>query len=95
MAADNLSGWLAGMRVLVRKKRPHPSAQLRFTGCDGHGLTAFATNTSTGQLADLELRHRQRARCEDRIRTRTPADTPQCGELRDGRPHQPGELRDR
>ena len=31
-------------------------------------ITAFATNTRKGQLADLELRHRRRARCEDRIR---------------------------
>jgi len=31
-------------------------------------LTAFVTNTRGGQLADLELRHRRRARCEDRIR---------------------------
>ena len=31
-------------------------------------ITAFATNTTRGQLADLELRHRRRARCEDRIR---------------------------
>lgn len=37
-------------------------------GTDGHRFTAFATDTSKGQLADLELRHRQRARCEDRIR---------------------------
>ena len=35
---------------------------------DGYRLTAFATNTTTGQLADLEIRHRRRARCEDRIR---------------------------
>jgi predicted nuclease of restriction endonuclease-like RecB superfamily len=28
----------------------------------------FATNTKGGRLADLELRHRRRARCEDRIR---------------------------
>lgn len=35
-------------------------------------ITAFATNTRPGgpgtQLPDLELRHRRRARCEDRIR---------------------------
>ena len=31
-------------------------------------MTAFATNTTQGQLAVLELRHRHRARCEDRIR---------------------------
>ena len=35
---------------------------------DGLRLTAFATNTIRGQLPDLELRHRRRARCEDRIR---------------------------
>jgi hypothetical protein len=63
-----LKGWPKGMRVLVRAERPHPGAQLRFTDLYGNRLTAFATNTSTGQHADLELRHRQRARCEDRIR---------------------------
>src|SRR5674476_829766 len=68
----DLTGWPAGMRVIVRKERPHPGAQLRITDVDGHRVTAFATNTTTGgpgrQLPDLELRHRRRARCEDRIR---------------------------
>lgn len=64
----DLAGWPPGMRVIVRAERPHPGAQLRFTDRDGLRLTAFATNTSRGQLADLELRHRRRARCEDRIR---------------------------
>ena len=64
----DLSAWPKGMRVIVRKERPHPGAQLRFTDIDGHRFTAFATNTKGGQLADLELRHRRRARCEDRIR---------------------------
>jgi hypothetical protein len=64
----DLSGWPEGMRVIVRKERPHPGAQLRITDADGHRITAFATNTARGQLADLELRHRRRARCEDRIR---------------------------
>jgi hypothetical protein len=54
--------------VIVRKERPHPGAQLRFTDIGGHRVTAFATDTKAGQLADLELRHRRRARCEDRIR---------------------------
>jgi len=63
-----LTGWPAGMRVIVRKERPHPGAQLRFTDIGGHRFTCFATSTRTGQLADLELRHRRRARCEDRIR---------------------------
>ena len=68
----SLTGWPAGMRVIVRKERPHPGAQLRLTDPDGHRYTAFATNTRPGgphrQLADLELRHRRRARAEDRIR---------------------------
>jgi hypothetical protein len=64
----DLAKWPAGMRVIVRKERPHPGAQLRFTDIDGHRFTAFATGTKGGQLADLELRHRRRARCEDRIR---------------------------
>jgi hypothetical protein len=64
----NLSGWPKGMRVIARKERPHPGAQLRLTDVDGHRITAFATNTEGGQLPDLELRHRRRARAEDRIR---------------------------
>jgi hypothetical protein len=64
----DLTEWPPGMRVIVRAERPHPGTQLRFTDRDGLRLTAFATNTPRGQLADLELRHRRRARCEDRIR---------------------------
>ncbi|MFE3280294.1 IS1380 family transposase [Nocardia sp. NPDC059239] len=63
-----LSTWPEGMRLIVRKERPHPGAQLRFTDVEGLRLTAFVTNTRRGQLPDLELRHRRRARCEDRIR---------------------------
>src|SRR6266540_1645396 len=64
----DLRSWPKGMRVIVRKERPHPGAQLRLTDADGMRVTAFTTNTVRGQLADLELRHRRRARCEDRIR---------------------------
>lgn len=64
----DLSGWPPGMRLIVRKERPHPGAQLRITDLDGMRITAFVTNTRRGQLADLELRHRRRARAEDRIR---------------------------
>jgi hypothetical protein len=66
--AFDLSGWPPGMRLIVRKERPHPGAQLRITDVDGMRITAFVTNTTRGQLADLELRHRRRARAEDRIR---------------------------
>lgn len=64
----DLTSWPTGMRLIVRKERPHPGAQLRITDLDGMRITAFVTNTTRGQLADLELRHRRRARCEDRIR---------------------------
>jgi hypothetical protein len=64
----DLSGWPPGMRLIARRERPHPGAQLRITDLDGHRITAFVTNTTKGQLADLELRHRRRARAEDRIR---------------------------
>lgn len=66
--ALDLNSWPKGMRVIVRRERPHPGAQLRFTDVDGYRLTAFATNTKGGQLAGLEVRHRSRAQCEDRIR---------------------------
>jgi hypothetical protein len=56
------------MRLIVRKERPNPGAQLRFTDVDGNRITCFATNTVDVPIAELELRHRQRVRCEDRIR---------------------------
>ncbi len=68
ITGDCLKGWPKGMRLIVRKERPHPGAQLRITDADGLRLTCFATNTSDMAIAALELRHRQRARAEDRIR---------------------------
>ncbi|ALO97941.1 MULTISPECIES: IS1380 family transposase [Streptomyces] len=65
---DCLKGWPKGMRLIVRRERPHPGAQLRFTDADGMRLTCFATNTQHTPIAELELRHRERARAEDRIR---------------------------
>ena len=64
----DLTAWPKGMRVIMRRELPHQGAQLRFEDVGGYRLTAFATNTKVGQLADLEVRHRLRARCEDRIR---------------------------
>lgn len=68
LAGDVLGGWPNGMRLIVRKERPHPGAQLRLTDADGMRLTCFATNTADRPIAELELRHRLRARAEDRIR---------------------------
>ena len=39
LAGDCLNGWPKGMRLIVRKERPHPGAQLRFTDADGMRLT--------------------------------------------------------
>src|SRR6266516_1090932 len=68
----DLSAWPEGSRLILRKERPHPGAQLTFTDVDGHRVTAFLTDTPRGvipcQVAGLELRHRQHARVEDRIR---------------------------
>ena len=64
-----MAKWPAGMRVIVRRERPHPGAQLSlFEEHDGWRYQAFITNTSTGQVAFLEARHRAHARVEDRIR---------------------------
>jgi hypothetical protein len=65
----DLSGWPDGIRVIVRREKPHPGAQLSlFEHSDGWRYQAFATNTTTGQLPFLEARHRAHARVEDRIR---------------------------
>lgn len=65
----DLSGWPDAMRIIVRRERPHPGAQLSlFEEADGWRYQAIATNTKDGRLAFLEARHRAHARVEDRIR---------------------------
>jgi hypothetical protein len=64
----DLSAWPTGSRVIVRRERPHPGAQLSFTDHDGHRFQAILTDQSDPDIAVLEWRHRQRARIEDRIR---------------------------
>jgi hypothetical protein len=64
----DLHTWPEGTRVICRREDAHPGAQLRFTDHDGHRFQVFLTDQPDGDLARLELRHRQRARVEDRIR---------------------------
>jgi hypothetical protein len=62
------AGWPAGTRAICRRERPHPGAQLTFTDADGWRFQVFITDQPDPDLARLELRHRQHARVEDRIR---------------------------
>ncbi len=68
LAGDLLAGRPKDMRLIVRKERPHPGAQLRLTDADGMRLTCFATNTADRPIPELQLRHRLRVRAEDRSR---------------------------
>ena len=57
------------MRVIARRERPHPGAQLSlFDTHAGWRHTCFITNTKGDDIAALELRHRGHARVEDRVR---------------------------
>ena len=64
----DLSTWPDGSRLIVRRERPHPGAQLSFTDHDGYRFQAILTDQTDPDIAVLERRHRQRARVEDRIR---------------------------
>ena len=55
-------------RAICRREDPHPGAQLSFSDADGHRFQVFITDQPDPDLATLELRHRRRARVEDRIR---------------------------
>jgi Transposase DDE domain group 1 len=68
-AKVNLSDWPAGTRLICRRERPHPGAQLSFTDLDGHRFQCFITDQDDNDIAALELLHRQHARVEDRIKT--------------------------
>jgi hypothetical protein len=63
-----LAGWPQGTRAICRREDPHPGAQLSFTDVDGHRFQVFITDQPDPDITTLELRHRHRARVEDRIR---------------------------
>jgi thioesterase domain-containing protein len=67
----DLTGHPDGTRIIVRRERPHPGAQLSLFDLDeGMRHQAFLTDTPAGggSLQYLEVRHRGHARVEDRIR---------------------------
>jgi hypothetical protein len=64
----SLDAWPEGSRLIVRRERPHPGAQLSFTDVDGHRFQCFITDQDGDELAALEVRHRAHAIVEDRVR---------------------------
>jgi hypothetical protein len=67
-----LAGFPAGTRLICRRERPHPGAQLSlFDTIAGMRHQVFATDTphAGNPIQFLEIRHRTHARVEDRIRT--------------------------
>jgi Transposase DDE domain group 1 len=64
----DLSAWPEGSRLIVRRERPHPGAQLSFTDHDGYRFQAILTDQDDEDIAIIECRHRQHAHVEDRIR---------------------------
>lgn len=65
----NLPDWPDGTRLICRRERPHPGAQLSFTDLDGHRFQCFITDQSDPDIAALEATHRQHAVVEDRVKT--------------------------
>jgi hypothetical protein len=64
----DLSSWPQGSRLIVRRERPHPGAQLSFTDHDGYRFQVILTDQDDQDIAQIECRHRQHAHVEDRIR---------------------------
>jgi hypothetical protein len=65
----NLDSWPKGTRLICRRERPHPGAQLSFTDLDGHRFQCFITDQPDPDIAALEALHRQHAEVEDRVKT--------------------------
>jgi len=64
-----LDSWPDGTRVIARRERSHPGAQLTLFDVDnGYRHQLFITDQTDRDIAALELRHRHRAHVENRIR---------------------------
>ena len=66
--AVDLPEWPAGTRLICRRERPHPGAQLSFSDHEGHRFQCLITDQRGEDLAALEARHRAHAGVEDSIR---------------------------
>ena len=65
----DLSSWPSGTRLICRRERPHPGAQLSFTDSGGHRFQCFITDQPGRDIAALEALHRKHAEVEDRVKT--------------------------
>lgn len=65
----NLADWPDGTRLISRRERPYPGAQLSFIDLDRHRFQCFITDQAGEDIAALEATHRQHAQVEDRIKT--------------------------
>lgn len=66
-----LAGYPDGTRIIIRRERPHPGAQLSLFDQDGgmrHQVFLTDTPITSGPAQFLEVRHRQHATVEDHIR---------------------------
>ena len=87
-ASTRLATWRPASSVSANCRAGYScgkGARLRITDADGLRLTCFATNTADLPIAALELRHRQRARAEDRIRAARATGVGESAELREAR----------
>ena len=64
----DLKNWPERSRLICRRERAHPGAQMSFTDHDGHRFQVLLTDQDDPDIAVLERRQRQRAHAEDHIR---------------------------
>ena len=63
----DLSPWSEGTRMIARRERPHPGAQLTFSDIEGYRYQVFITDHQEADVCFLEALYRGRGRCERRI----------------------------
>jgi Transposase DDE domain group 1 len=63
----DLSAWPQGSRLICRRERAHPGAQLSLVDTDGWRHTCFLTDQEGEDIAELDRDHRAHAHVEQRI----------------------------
>jgi len=63
----DLSAWPEGSRLICRRERAHPGAQLSLVDTDGWRHTCFLTDQAAEDIAELDRAHRAHAHVEQRI----------------------------